>query len=383
MHQTRQIALLSSLRGNSQRVAQGALDYARRSAGRVNVRSWRLDTDGLDVLDGRKGRVDGLIVSATSVSIYARVRDLGVPAVNVSVSRPAMRLPRVHVDNRAVGAAAAEHLLASGARRLACIGTRQHLYSHLRMSGFRDTLTEAGIDCAVAWDAGEDRCRAGADLLTCEDWLQSLDPPVAVLAATDTLALCLLEAALAAGFDVPEQVSIVGVDNEAMQCELAPVPLSSVELAPQRIGRLAMRQLQRGLDEGAALSQRQTLLEPVGVVARQSSDPFAADDPTVTAALRYIRAHAHEPIQVTDVAREIGANRRSMERAFKRSVGITPYQMIIREHIELSKRLLAAGEIPICRIAEQCGFSYQHHFSTVFRRVIGQTPSRYRARFVD
>jgi LacI family transcriptional regulator len=378
------IGVLSPVRGFSQRVAAGALDYARQAGGHLAVQGWPIDID-LDQLRSELKRVDGVVVGLSSPRLYRFALRLGIPVINVSGSRPARGIRRVHLDNPGIGRLAAEHLLNSGFRRFAYLGAAGCWYAHLRLRGFRDALRARGHDCVVAWQHwGPGQVRkvrqGGKRFSSVRRWVEALHEGTAVLGSTDDQALAVLEAADALGLAVPEQLGVVGVDNHATRCELASPALSSVDLGPERVGAAACRMLQAVL-EGREAKRRQVFLPPVGVIARQSTDPVSADEPTVAEALRYIRRHAHEPIQVADVAEGIGVNRRRLERAFASHVRQSPYAVIVREHVELAKRLLATTDMPIGQIAPRCGFVYPHHFSMVFKRSEGVSPRDYRTRF--
>jgi LacI family transcriptional regulator len=377
------IGVLSPVLGFSERVAAGALDYARQAGGHLTVQGWPIDTE-LTQLRRELARVDGVVAALTSPNLYRFALSLGIPVVNVSASRPARRTSRVHMDNVRIGRLAAEHLLASGFSRFAYLGAAGCWYAHLRAKGFRDTLGDAGHSCAIAWQywdpGGVRTVRQGRRRFSSvRTWVRHLAKPTAIMGSTDDQALVILEAADALGLAVSEQVGVIGVDNHATRCELASPPLSSVELGPERVGAAACRILDDVL-LGRYSGPREVFLPPVAVIARQSTDPVSADNPTVASALRYIRRHAGEPLQVSDVAEAIGVNRRNLERAFASHVRQSPYAVIVREHVELAKRLLATTDMPIGRIAPRCGFVYPHHFSMVFRREEGVSPREYRAR---
>ena len=181
---------------------------------------------------------------------------------------------------------------------------------------------------------------------------------------------------------MPEEVALVGVDNDDLLCELARPALSSVALPAERIGFEAARLLDQLLTRPRARSVGQPLLlAPLGVVTRRSSDVLAIDDPEVAAAVRFIREHAYEPIQVKDVLGEVPVSRRTLERRVRAALGYGIWEEIRRAHMERGRALLAETEMPMSEVAKHAGFSDARQLSVVFRQETGLTPTDYRRQF--
>jgi LacI family transcriptional regulator, galactose operon repressor len=182
------------------------------------------------------------------------------------------------------------------------------------------------------------------------------------------------------GFRVPDEVAIVGVDDDDLLCELSRPSLSSVALPGERIGYEAAVLLDRWL-RGLRPPKKVVVLPPVGVVVRQSSDLMAVPDPQVSAALRFIREQADRPLHVQDVLREVPMARRALERRFRKWLQRSISEEIRRIHLERSRQLLSQTDLPLSAVATQSGFTDGRQLSVVFRRETGLTPSAFRRRF--
>lgn len=335
--------------------------------------------DGLRPLD-----LDGLIAHVFTRALGEALLRIGKPAVNVSGVLPGLEMPRVMADHEQVGRLAASHLLDRGLRHFGFFGYTDHAFSTGREAGFRSEVGRAGRRVSSylsddplhpeptglwRWDDGLQR------------WLVGLPRPVGVLASHDIQGVQVSEACRRAGLRVPDEVALLGVDDDDFFCEVARPSLSSVALPGERIGYEAARMLEELLGGRDRRRRPRTLLLPSpGVVTRRSSDVLAIEDGDVAAAVRFIRAHALGPIGVPDVLEAVPASRRSLERRFRGALGRGLGQEIRRVRIEKAKGLLSGSEMPIAQVATNSGFSEAKHLSTMFRRETGLTPTEYRTR---
>jgi LacI family transcriptional regulator len=186
-------------------------------------------------------------------------------------------------------------------------------------------------------------------------------------------------ATLDAGLRVPEDVAVVGVDNDELICETSRVPLSSVAVSAERIGFEAASLLERMM-KGEAVDVGPLCIPPQGVVVRQSSDVLAIEDENVADALRYIADNAHKPIGVEDVLDHLTISRRQLEKRFQTVLGRSPAAEIRRIRIEKAKHLMDSTNLPLSRIAERSGFHDVSFLGKSFRRETGMTPTQYRRR---
>jgi len=209
------------------------------------------------------------------------------------------------------------------------------------------------------------------------DWIKGLPKPVGLMACNDICGREVLQACASTGLHVPDDVAVVGVDNDELMCELSNPTLSSVALDLEKAGYEAARLLD-GLMSGRFDNNHIVQVEPAYVVTRQSSDLIAQDDPCVAAALRFIKDHAGQAIAVSDVGEEVGVSRRTLERRFLRALGRSVYSEITRCRVERAKRLLVETDLPSYRVAGGAGFGSTKTFNRVFRRAGGVSPKEFR-----
>jgi len=327
----------------------------------------------------RRWQGDGILLRSSNEATTEAVKRLGVPVVYLGESE-GTGLPMLHSSDHAIVHAAIEHLHERGFRRFAYIGLRGKPWSDQRRDLYRDRLRDLECPC----DVFQFTPRAGqysswpSQEAQLTDWLRGLVKPVAVLVCYDVMGVRVLEACREAGIAVPEQAAVLSVDNDALLCELADPPLTSVAHDLVRIGYQAAELLDR-LMAGEMLTGEATIqLAPAGVVARQSTDVLAIDDALVADAARFIRRHACQGIKVYDVLHATGLTRPALNRRFHRCLGRSAKQEILRVQINRCRQLLAETDYTLERIAELTGFRHPEYMSVAFKRVTGQTPGAYR-----
>jgi len=280
-----------------------------------------------------------------------------------------------------VGRVAAEHFLDRGFTRFAFCGYDHMFWSRVRQEGFVRRVGQAGFSVHVYEPpASSSRVAWETEQTFVADWLQSLPKPIGLLVCNDDRAQQVVEANKAAQTRVPDEVAILGVDNDDMICELTNPPLSSIVLNFEEAGYEAAAQLDRQM-RGRKPSKSEIHLQPMHVHTRQSTDVLAVEDAIVARALRHIRTHAGHVLSVEDVVEATSTSRRLLERHFKEAVGISVYQEIQRAHIERACQMLAETNWSLAEIAGRCGFSSAVHFSIAFKRHMHRTPQQHRRRF--
>lgn len=306
---------------------------------------------------------------------------IDVPLVNVSSRELPQPVPSVGTDDLAIGRLGADHLLERGFRHLAFRSTVNPGCVEIRRDGFARRAHESGTTCSVFRPEEPELSVAAvedADRRTAE-WLESLPKPVGVMCWNDELGARLIRAAERRDFRVPEEVAVVGVDNDEMICELARTPLSSVMPGADRVGYEAARILGSAMI-GEPVPPRHVLVQPSGVATRRSTDILAIDDPYVAQALRIIRGRACDPIFVGDVVREVPLCRRALERRFLDVMGRSMHREIHRVRFERAKMLLETTNFRIPLVAREVGFKDPKRFSKLFHKNVGLPPSAYRSR---
>jgi LacI family transcriptional regulator len=327
---------------------------------------------------------DGIIGHFIDRPFLEQIQKLVVPAVNVSSWFDDVSPVRVHTDEFAVGKIGAKHFIERGIRSFVYWGYTFGAYSQQRCEGFVRTVEAAGFTCDVIDSTiavGMNR----AQWMDTEEQLARritrMQKPVGLLCVNDMVAREVLWLAERLGLRCPDDLAVLGVENDELACSVCLPPLSSVELAATRIGTDAAEMLGR-LMSGEPAPACAHLIPPLGVVTRQSTDIAAVTNPEIRDAVRFIRDHAHEPIDVRDVLKAIPLSRRALELHFKRVLRRTPRQQIQYERVQLVKKLLLETDLSIAQIAERTGFSSASLLWVIFRRHSGMGPKAYRQRFL-
>ncbi len=326
-------------------------------------------------LAGWKG--DGIIARIETPRIARAVVKTGLPAVDLSAARLVPTLPWVETNDEAIARLAAEHLMERGFKRFAFCGDARFNWSQWREAHFVARLKAAGLACEVFRPAG-----ATGDVAMQERelarWLRELPKPVGVMACYDIRGQQTLAACRGAGLAVPDEVAVIGVDNDTLLCELASPPLSSVIPNAHRAGYEAAALLDRQM-AGKRVPAVAHLIAPLGIAERQSTDVLAVDDRDVAKAVQFIREHACEGINVDDVLRAVPLSRRVLEQRFQKLLGRTPREEVLHVRLSRVKQLLGETDLPLYLVAERTGFEHVEYLSVVFKRETGRTPSRWRA----
>ncbi len=324
---------------------------------------------------------DGIIARVETSEIARAVQKTGLPMVDVSAARHVPDAPWVETDDEAIARLAAEHLLQRGFRQLAFCGDPGFNWSIWRQQHFQRIVGDAGIECHVR----ESIPRMNADYSWNREkrglskWLKQLPKPIGIMACYDIKAQELLDACRELDIAVPEEVAVIGVDNDRLLCNLADPPLSSVMSDPHRTGYEAAALLDRMMS-GEIVEPEGFMIEPLGIETRRSTDILAIDDPQVAAAVRFIREHACDGIDVSDVLRHVPLSRRVLESRFRKILDRTPHQEITRLRIDRVKQLLAETKLPLREIAIATGFRHVEYLTVLFKKEVGLAPSKYRRR---
>lgn len=353
-------------------------------------RAWQafLDDEARAESDPRwlhERRWSGVISRHTTPGMVKECERLKIPLVDLSDREPYPGVPKIRPDNPSLGHLGAEHFLERGFRQLAFSGFGNCGWACERRDGFVEAARLEGrevtvLDVDYPGDLTPEWDEEQIQLLS--RWLQQLPKPVGVMACNDMRALQVITAAQLAQLLVPEQVAVLGANNDAVRCELSYPPLSSVATDPFQSGHQAAETLDRMM-AGLPVEHSQLRIDPRGVVTRHSTDVLAVDDRNVAAALAYIREHACDGITVDQVLRHAAASRSQLEKKFRRFLGRSPQSEIRRVQIEQIRRLLVETEYPLKKIAELAGFEHVEYMSVVFKRITALTPGEFRRRHRD
>jgi LacI family transcriptional regulator len=328
----------------------------------------------------RRWRGDGVICRKTTPELAAMLAKAGVPLIDLNDRCGAVGAPKIESDQPAIGALAADHLLERGFHRFGFCGFSDQLWSTRRRDGFVRRLAERGHACDL-WESPWTGPRAQSwerEQAQIGKWIESLPKPVGVMACSDMRGQHVLDACQRLDRAVPEEVAVVGVDDDAVLCNLCYPPLSSVVPNAERVGFEAAALLDR-LMAGEAPPPGPLRVEPVGVQTRQSSEVLAIDDPAVAAALRFIRERAFDGVSMKDVLRHTALSRSLLERKFRQHLGRSPQAEIRSVQLKRVKQLLAESDLPLSEVARLAGYAHPEYMSVVFKRETGQTPGAFRA----
>jgi LacI family transcriptional regulator len=328
---------------------------------------------------------DGILARIDNRRMADAILSTGIPAVDVRGAFHNLGLPFIGVDNRPVSRLAFEHLLDCGLRHFAFCGTPrgENPNQDLRCDFFCELARQAGCDCHVYLGKGR-RGMAGdweQRQQHIAHWLKGLPKPVGIMTCHDDRGHQVLEACRRAELNVPDEVAVIGVDNDPFLCNLCTPPLTSIDINPERIGYEAAAQLASMMNGGKPASEPTLLGPPRGVAARQSTDMLAIDDEEVASAIRFVRENAVRGITVQNVLALPSRSPTTLERRIKRLLGRTIKAEITRVKLSRARLLLCETDLPVAKIALRCGFSEPRYFCDVFRTHEGMTATAYRQRF--
>ena len=304
----------------------------------------------------------------------------GIPVVDMAYQYPDIELPRVLHDNEALGRLAAEHFLERGFENFAFCANRYWAWSEKeRFAGFAGHLAKHGYQpTLLRWRPRGSQLNVRALRQAMARKLKRLKTPAAVMAHNDEVGVYLIDACIDADLLVPEEIAIVGCDNDELVCEFTPTPLSSVDADLERQGYEAASLLHR-LMEGRDVPPLPIRIPPKGVTVRMSSDIFAVEHIGVAKALRFIWQNYTNPaIGVPDVVLASGVSKTALNRAFRQHLGRSVSKEILRVRLQRAISLLTQTDTPIHRIAAHCGFADAKHFRTSIKRETGLTPRAHR-----
>jgi LacI family transcriptional regulator len=347
---------------------------------------WSLFLDPLSESRFSRGRSenwrgDGILTYIDDPKRASRLRAGGIPTVELFAYRSDSLLPVVAHDDVAVGKTAAEHLVTRHFRHFAFCGYSDCLWSDLRQKGFEQFLASSGCtrpralsirrpETLAEWETVQQQLTA---------WLLHLPKPIGLMACSDQHAQRILDACQRAKVVVPEEVAVIGVDNDEETCRLSNPPLTSVVLNSEKVGHEGAALLDKLMQKRVSPTKLKPLLiAPLGVVTRRSTDVTAINDPLIANAARVIRAKAAQGLTVDDLLKQFGTSRSVFYQRFYNALGRSPHYEILRVQLERVKNLLAQTELPLKKIAEMAGFENPNYLSVAFKREIGVTPGNYR-----
>lgn len=335
----------------------------------IDVRGWKKKKSYL-----LKWGADGMIIREPQK--YMEMIDVGIPTIVSPNNIPG--LPFIVADNITIGKMAAEHLLERGFQNFAFCGFDEMFWSRDRAEGFAQSVEGGGFEIHL-YKQPKPRSRRlweiEQPLLV--EWLKSLPKPIGLMSCNDDCGQNIIDICKIIDLHVPEEIAVIGVDNDEVICNLTSPPLSSIALNPEKDGYEAAELLDR-LMNGEKMAGQTIIDHPTHIVTRQSTDILAIKDKDVIEAVRFIRQNAKEPIQVGEVAKAVTMSRRGLHRKFLKVMGRSVHKEIKRIRVEEITKMLVETNLPISQIAEDLGFPGAEHISRFFCKEKGISPLAYR-----
>jgi LacI family transcriptional regulator len=305
--------------------------------------------------------------------------ELGLPTVIADTDFQYPGVTSIDVDDWQVGAEAARAFAQAGYQNFACLGNSTP-YSEQRIEGFQRELGDQ-VQVSTHQEDSFNEARYSEDFIQTPDalriWLESLAKPVGVFAVHDPLGRFLCGACRQMGFRVPEEVAVIGANNDELVCGLSYPMLSSVSIPWNTIGE-AVGDAMHSLLAGEKPPSGPIRVPSGGVVLRHSANHLAIEDPVLRRVMTYLSERIQDPITVEILCSELRIARRGLERKFREYYNCTPWEMLCQLRVTRAKQLLTETNHPISMISELCGFNDPERMAVVFKRVEGMPPSAFR-----
>ena len=303
--------------------------------------------------------------------------------VTVAADRTSEGIASACLDEEAIAALALEHLLAKGLRNVTTFRFAAWRFAVARERAFIERARAAGVTVSPGWASNEVvPTRIEEDPTAMIEWLRGLPKPCGIFTCSDGWARVVARYIRLARLRVPEDLPLIGADNDGVECELLAPPLSSVMIPWQEVGRNAARMVQRSL-AGHSIDGDRMITCPIAVFARRSSDIFAIEDALVAKAVRWIRDHASQPLDVPTIARAVGGGRQRLERRFRRLLARTVVEEIRRARVDAARELLHTTRAGLPEVARRSGFRNAALLNAAFQRELGMPPGAYRRRVLE
>jgi len=338
--------------------------------------------DGKTVAVPAKVQFDGIITREFSRSHLASLYRLNLPIIVCQASEKPVKENEIRVltAHREIGRMAAQYFTRLGFQNFAYLGSPTAHWNSERSGGFKEMIREKKIFFFTHPETcGKYNWDAGAALA--KKWLKELPKPVAVLAGNDHWGRFAVNLCLEENIQVPQQVSILGVDDDSLICDFCYKSLSSIRLDVTHAGYKAAEQLDRLIRRKPA-KEPAISVSPLMVVERQSTGCFSAGDPHVARAVTFMARNFINTVNVNEISRVSGLSRRSLEQRFKETTGETLAGALRRIRAEHASKLLLETDIAVYEIAQKLGYDDEKHFSRYFKKETGLTPSACRKKRV-
>jgi len=324
----------------------------------------------------KKWKADAIIALLNDVDIEL-LNGLHIPIVVQNYKNRNQCVSNLTGDYYGTGVMAAHFYISRGFRNFAYYGFQGSVWSRERAAGYRDEIEKHGCKLFLFEDKPEDKEEWSYNHTELAKWLANLPKPIALFACDDQYALRISETCNISNLRVPDDVAILGVDNDELLCNISDPPLSSIVVDAVNGGYRAGQLLHQLINQETTIPVN-IVVEPLTVVNRGSTDKYAVSDKHIQCILTYIEHNYANPISVSDLVKQVPLSRRVLEKRFKEETGDTLYQYIQNHRIEHFKRLLLNSDAPLLDIALQAGFDNYKNVSRVFKKYTSLSPAEYR-----
>ena len=321
---------------------------------------------------------DGIIMIEPDVADFSKNLDIPVVIASAIRDTKVTARPTVLTNSRSIGEMGANYFIQKGFKNLAFCGFRKMLWSDHREKYFTDTASKAGLQTFTNKLTYPLRERfKDSNLERIGQWIRRLPKPVGVMACNDSCGKFIMDSCRKTSISVPDEVAVLGVDNDDILCDLTYPSLSSISLNTEKGGFDAAALLDN-IMTGIAVDSQVILIEPVRVQERQSTDIIAVDDKVVSDIINYIKRNSKKLLQVTDIINEFHISRKCLYKKFNDNLGTSIYNQIRKIKVEEICRMLAETDKSIKETALEFGFYNVDHIARFFRKEKGFTPTQYR-----
>lgn len=336
----------------------------------------------------------GAFVSTQTSTKAKELLRIGIPVIAVHTMQDMLNLPFVTASAKQVAKMASEYFIKRKFKNFAFFGLTQARWSRERMECFCACLNKSDYKVNVFH---EEQVPLTSDLIPYPrlwirttldagqqkliEWLKGLPKPIAIMASSDLLGCHLMNIAIESGFNVPDEIAILGVNNDQAICNICDPPLSSIALNFKKAGYAAARLLDKIINGQETMRGQCVEIQPTHVESRGSTDIFAIDDADIVQALKYIKQNSNKPLQVNEIANHVCVSKRSLQLKFQRLLGRSIHEEIIQAHFEIAKAMLLETNLSIDEIALRSGFHYTSNMRRAFKQNTGMLPQKYRQHF--
>ena len=333
----------------------------------------------------------GAFVSIQTTIKAEELLQIGIPVIGVATIQNMLNLPFISANSKEVAQMACDYLLNKKFGNLAYFGLTQARWSTERLEYFSQYLAKKGYNVNVFKEKQvlltndptpftrlwvNTALRTGQQNLI--EWLKQLPKPVAILASCDIFACHLINVAKEANLNIPDEIAILGVNNDNAICNICDPPLSSIAFNFKKAGYNAAKLLDKMILGHETMQGQCIEIQPTHVETRGSTDVYAIDDLAIVQAMKYIKENGHTPLQVNAIADHVYMSKRLLQMKFHDVIGKSIHDEIIQAHFEIAKAMLIETNLPVDEIAERSGFNYTSNMRRAFKKITGMLPHEYR-----